>query len=241
MTVLKVENLTKHFGGLTAVNGVNFEVREEEILGLIGPNGAGKTTVFNLISGLFPPSEGKILLGDRDVTRLKSYRRSLLGVGRTFQVVRTFTDMTVLENVMVPASVREDNPAEARESSLEILDKVGLHEQAHSSTHGLTLSQRKRLEIARALATKPKILLLDEVLAGLNPSEVQAALPLVNQVREDGIAVLIIEHLMAALMSVSDRVLVLDQGKLIAEGTPEEVTRNPDVIKAYLGEEDISA
>ncbi|MEJ7815942.1 MAG: ABC transporter ATP-binding protein [Rubrobacter sp.] len=241
MTLLRIEDLTKSFGGVTAVDGVSFEVGEGEIVGLIGPNGAGKTTVFNLISGLFPPSNGHIHLGDEDITSLKPHRRSLLGVGRTFQVVRTFTDMTVLENVMVPASVRDRDPREARKASLEILERVSLRDRAFSSTRNLTLSQRKRLEVARALATKPKVLLLDEVLAGLNPAEVRDALPLVRQVRESGVTVLIIEHLMAALMSVSERVLVLDQGRLIASGTPDEVANDPGVINAYLGDEDASA
>jgi branched-chain amino acid transport system ATP-binding protein len=241
MTLLRVENLSKRFGGVMAVRDVSLEVGEGEIVGLIGPNGAGKTTVFNLISGLFPPNTGRIYLSGEDITRRKSYNRSRLGLGRTFQVVRPFLDMTVLENVMVPASVREHDPQEARSISLEILEKVGLRDQASSGPQNLTLSQRKRLEVARALATGPKVLLLDEVLAGLNPQEVRAALPLIRQIREEGVAVLMIEHLMDALMSVSDRVLVLDQGRLIASGTPQEVTNNPEVIKAYLGEEDISA
>lgn len=238
---MRIEDLTKTFGGLTAVDGVSFEVEEGEIVGLIGPNGAGKTTIFNLISGLFPPSKGHIYLAGMDISRLKPHRRSLLGVGRTFQVVRTFTDMTVLENVLVPASVRDRDPDVARKASLEILEKVGLRDRSFASTADLTLSQRKRLEVARALATKPKVLLLDEVLAGLNPAEVKSVLPLVNQIRESGVSVLIIEHLMAALMSVSERVLVLEQGKLIASGTPDEVASDPDVIKAYLGDEAESA
>lgn len=241
MTLLQVESLTQRFGGVVAVKEVNFEVQEGEIVGLIGPNGAGKTTVFNLISGLFPPTEGRIHLAGQDITGEKSHHRSLLGIGRTFQVVRTFTDMTVLENVMVPTSVRHHDPEEASSLSLEILERVGLDKQAYSSPIGLTLSQRKRLEVARALATEPKILLLDEVLAGLNTPEVKKALPLINQIREGGVTVLIIEHLMAALMSVSDRVLVLDQGELIASGTPKEVSNNPEVIKAYLGDEEASA
>lgn len=241
MTLLQVESLTQRFGGVVAVKEVDFEVQEGEIVGLIGPNGAGKTTVFNLISGMFPPTEGRIHLAGQDITGEKSHRRSLLGIGRTFQVVRTFTDMTVLENVMVPTSVRHHDLEEARSLSLEILERVELDKQAYSSPVGLTLSQRKRLEVARALATEPKILLLDEVLAGLNTPEVKKSLPLINQIREDGVTVLIIEHQMAALMSVSDRVLVLDQGELIASGTPQEVSNDPEVIKAYLGDEEASA
>ena len=241
MSVLRIENLAKSFGGVTAVDGVSFEVGEGEIVGLIGPNGAGKTTVFNLISGIFPPSRGRIYLADMDVTSLPAHRRSLLGVGRTFQVVRTFTEMTVLENVMVPALARDHDLREARDASLEILERVGLRDQAFSSTHNLTLAQLKRLEVARALAAKPKVLLLDEVLAGLNPAELRQALPLIPQIREDGVSVLVIEHLMTALMSVSERVLVLDQGELIASGTPDEVANDSKVIKAYLGDEAASA
>lgn len=241
MSVLRIENLAKSFGGVTAVDGVSFEVGEGEIVGLIGPNGAGKTTVFNLISGIFPPSRGRIYLADTDITSLPAHRRSLLGVGRTFQVVRTFTEMTVLENVIVPALARDHDLREAREASLEILERVGLRDQAFSSTHNLTLAQRKRLEVARALAAKPKVLLLDEVLAGLNPAELRQALPLIPQIREDGVSVLVIEHLMTALMSVSERVLVLDQGELIASGTPDEVANDSKVIKAYLGDEAASA
>jgi len=241
VSLMRVEGLTKSFGGVTAVEDVDFELAEGEIVGLIGPNGAGKTTIFNLISGLFPPSKGRVFLEDNNITSLKPHRRSRLGVGRTFQVVRTFTDMTVLENVMVPASVHEHDPSEAQKTSIEILERVGLRDSTFSSTSDLTLSQRKRLEVARALATRPKVLLLDEVLAGLNPTEVRNALPLISQIREDGISVLIIEHLMAALMSVSERVLVLDQGRLIASGTPDEVANDPEVIKAYLGDEIASA
>jgi branched-chain amino acid transport system ATP-binding protein len=241
VSVLRIENLAKSFGGVTAVDGVSFEVGEGEIVGLIGPNGAGKTTVFNLISGIFPPSRGRIYLADTDVTSLPAHRRSLLGVGRTFQVVRTFTEMTVLENVMVPALARDHDLREARDASLEILERVGLRDQAFSSTHNLTLAQLKRLEVARALAAKPKVLLLDEVLAGLNPAELRQALPLIPQIREDGVSVLVIEHLMTALMSVSERVLVLDQGELIASGTPDEVANDSKVIKAYLGDEAASA
>jgi branched-chain amino acid transport system ATP-binding protein len=241
VSVLRIEDLAKSFGGVTAVGGVSFEVGEGEIVGLIGPNGAGKTTVFNLISGIFPPSRGRIYLADTDITSLPAHRRSLLGVGRTFQVVRTFTEMTVLENVMVPALARDHDLREAREASLEILERVGLRDQAFSSTHNLTLAQLKRLEVARALAAKPKVLLLDEVLAGLNPAELRQALPLIPQIREDGVSVLVIEHLMTALMSVSERVLVLDQGELIASGTPDEVANDSKVIKAYLGDEAASA
>ncbi len=237
MTLLKVENLSKHFGGLMAVHRVSFEIREGEIVGLIGPNGAGKTTVFNLISGLLDPDEGRVFLRDHELTRLKPYRKSLLGIGRTFQIVRPFDGMTVLENVMVPTLARHRDPSEARRLAMSVLEEVGLASEAFALPQNLTYASRKRLEVARARATQPRLLLLDEVLAGLNAMEVAEALPLLRQIREGGVTIFMIEHIMAALMSVSDRVLVLDQGELIAQGTPAEVTANPRVIKAYLGEE----
>ena len=237
MALLQIDGLAKHFGGLAAVADMSFEIREGEIVGLIGPNGAGKTTVFNLISGLLPPDRGHILLGGKDITPLKPYIKSLLGIGRTFQIVRPFENMTVLENVMVPILARLQDLTEARGVALTVLQQLGLSAQALSAPQSLTYAQRKRLEVARAMATKPKVLLLDEVLAGLNPMEAAEALPLIRQIRDNGVTIFIIEHVMAALMSISDRVLVMDQGRLIASGTPSEVTANPLVIKAYLGEE----
>ncbi len=237
MILLQSKGLTKHFGGLVAVSDMTFEIRQGEIVGLIGPNGAGKTTVFNLISGLLPPDRGQILLAGKDITPLKPHVKSLLGIGRTFQIVRPFENMTVVENVMVPILARYHDLAEARTVAFTTLQELGLSDQAFSPPQSLTYAQRKRLEMARALATKPKILLLDEVLAGLNPVEAAEALPLIRRIRDQGATIFIIEHVMAALMSVSDRVLVMDQGRLIASGTPAEVTANPQVIKAYLGEE----
>ncbi len=234
--LLQVKNLNKRFSGLLAVNDVSFEVREGEILGLIGPNGAGKTTLFNLISGVLPSDGGSISLDGSEISSLKSHRRSLAGIGRTFQIVRPF-EMSVLENVMVPLLARTKNLGRARGEALAIIEKMGLGTMAAAMPGSLTLAQRKRIEVARALATKPRLLLLDEVLAGLNPTEVAENLPLIRQVRDSGVTVLLIEHIMDAMMSVSERVMVMDQGTLIACGTPEEVTNEECVIKAYLGEE----
>ncbi|MFH2126552.1 MAG: ABC transporter ATP-binding protein [Pseudomonadota bacterium] len=234
--LLVVRDLTKNFGGLAAVSEVSFEVRRGEILGLIGPNGAGKTTLFNLISGLLVSNRGSIKLEGEELTKLPPYKRSTMGVGRTFQVVRPF-DMTVLENVMVPIFAHYKTSREAKEKAFEILEMVRMDKLADKMPANLTLAQRKRIEVARALATKPKLLLLDEVLAGLNPTEVAENLPLIRQVRDSGVTILFIEHLMDAMMAISERVLVMDQGALIACGTPDEVTSDQCVITAYLGEE----
>jgi branched-chain amino acid transport system ATP-binding protein len=237
MSLLRVRGLSKHFGGLAAVAEVSFEIAAGEILGLIGPNGAGKTTVFNLVSGTLPPTHGSVAFDEVDITRLPTFRRSRLGIGRTFQIVRPFDGMSVLENVMAPILARQRHLGPARREAVEVLERVGLIDVAEADPKSLTLARRKRLEVARALATRPRLLLLDEVLAGLNPVEVQEALPLIRSIRERGVTIFIIEHIMAALMSLSDRVLVMDQGALIATGTPAEVTANPRVLEAYLGEE----
>lgn len=238
MTFLQVEELTKHFGGLTAVKDVNFQIQEGEIVGLIGPNGAGKTTVFNLISGLYAPDRGRIHLAGQDITHLKPHLKSLLGIGRTFQIVRPFDGMTVLENVMVAILARDRKHRNPANAAMEVLEKVGLSALAQSKPQSITFAQRKRLEIGRAMGTKPRLLLLDEVLAGLNPMEVEESLPLIGEIRGSGVTVFMIEHVMAALMSVSERVLVMDEAELIASGTPNEVTANQRVIEAYLGEDE---
>lgn len=237
MALLEIKQLTKRFGGLVAVNNMNFDVTEGEIVGLIGPNGAGKTTVFNLISGIIPATEGNIVLNGQELNRMPAHRRSLAGIGRTFQVVRPF-EMTVLENVMVPALTRTKNPNRARKKATRVLEMMGLADLADAEPGNLTLAQCKRIEVTRAMATEPKLLLLDEVLAGLNPTEVAENLPLIRQVRDSGVTIIFIEHLMDAMMSVSERMLVMDQGSLIASGTPAEVTNDQCVIKAYLGEEE---
>jgi branched-chain amino acid transport system ATP-binding protein len=236
MPLLQVKNLTKRFGGLKAVNNVSFDIQSDEIVGLIGANGAGKTTLFNLISGILHPEDGDIILDGRPLNQLSAPRRSLAGLGRTFQIVRPFT-MTVLENVMVPLLARDPHMGKAREEGMKVLALMRLEHIADAQPDSLTLAQRKRIEVARALATRPKLLMLDEVLAGLNPTEISENLPIIRQVHEQGVTIFIIEHLMDALMAVSQRVLVMDQGVLIASGTPQEVTSNECVIKAYLGEE----
>jgi branched-chain amino acid transport system ATP-binding protein len=236
MPLLELKQVSKSFGGLMAVRAVSFSVHEGEIVGLIGPNGAGKTTLFNLISGIYRPEEGSIDFAGEDITTLPSYKRSRTGIGRTFQVVRPF-EMTVLENIMVPVLTYTKSMSRAEEKAREVMEMMGLAHLAHAVPGSLTLAQRKRIEVARALATGPKLLLLDEVLAGLNPTEVAESLPLIRRLRDNGRTILIIEHVMDALMAVSERVLVMDQGALICSGTPEEVTSDACVIKAYLGEE----
>jgi branched-chain amino acid transport system ATP-binding protein len=237
MALLQVKNLTKRFGGLVAVRDLSFDVNAGEIVGLIGPNGAGKTTVFNLISGIHTADKGTVTLDGREISRLPAHRRSLAGIGRTFQVVRPF-EMTVLENVMVPALARDKRPAQARKTALAALEMMSIAALADALPGSLTLAQRKRIEVARALATQPKVLLLDEVLAGLNPTEVAENLPIIRQVRDQGVTIIFIEHLMDAVMKVSERVLVMEQGALICSGSPAQVTSDACVIKAYLGEED---
>jgi branched-chain amino acid transport system ATP-binding protein len=241
MTLFRVESLTKRFGGLIAVNDLSFQITEKEIVGLIGPNGAGKTTVFNLISGILNPDHGRLYINGQDITGVKPYLRSLMGIGRTFQIVRPFDGMTLLENVMVPLLARNRDPRQAERTAMEVLKQAGLSSLAQANPQNITFAQRKKLEIARALAAKPRFLLLDEVLAGLNPVEVGESLPFIRRIRDSGVTVFMIEHVMAALMTVSERVLVMDEGKLIASGTPDEVTANPRVVEAYLGEEEASS
>lgn len=237
MSLLKVQGVSKSFGGLCAVQRVSFDLAEGEMLGLIGPNGAGKTTLFHMVSGFLPPDEGTIALAGEPLTGLRPHDICLRGLVRTFQVARPFLRLSVLENVMVGALERVEHRREAVAIAEEILRFTGLAEKADNPGHSLTLPDRKRLELARALATGPRALLLDEVMAGLNPTETGRLIDLIRAVQAQGVTVLLIEHVMKAVMSLSQRVLVLSYGELIAEGRPEEVVRDRKVIEAYLGED----
>ena len=239
MRILEGERVTKYFGGLTAVYNVDFDINQGEIVGLIGPNGAGKTTLFNLISGALPATAGEIRYKDRKITSLKPNQICKRGIARTFQLIKLFGKMTVFENVLLGSlfGKSEDiNESDAKRESLELLEFVGLSEVRATPAKELTLANQKRLEVARGLATKPELFLLDEVMAGLNPAEVAQAMELVTMIRDKGITVFMIEHVMKAIMSVCDRIMVLNHGVKIAEGTPEEITTNKKVIEVYLGE-----
>lgn len=236
--LLQLERVAKSFKGLMALNFVTMDIIEGEILGLIGPNGAGKTTLFNLIAGVYHPSRGKISFDGKDITKTAPHQRCWMGIARTFQLVRPFPQLTVLENVSVGRvyghdSVRSRVQAESEAET--ILEKVGLAGRASMKAHSLTLVDRKRLELARALATKPRLLLLDELLAGLNPSEVLASMNLIREIRDTGITIIMVEHLIKAVFGVADRIVVLNAGDMIAEGTPKMIAENQAVITAYLG------
>jgi branched-chain amino acid transport system ATP-binding protein len=234
--LLNVSGLCKHFGGLSANEDVSFTVGRGEIIGLIGPNGAGKTTLFNCLAGFYAPSAGSIEFDGELLTHLTPERAAKRGIARTFQIVRTFASMTACENVMVGAMIRSKRVAEARSLATDTLAFVGLSERATAIAGTMTVAEQRRLEVARALATGPKLLLLDEVMAGLNPTEVREAVDLVLRIRDRDIACVIVEHVMEAIMPIAHRIVVLDAGRKIADGPPDVIARDPAVLAAYLGD-----
>ncbi len=241
--ILQVNNVTKQFGGLTAVKNVTFDLPPGQILGLIGPNGAGKTTLFNCINGVYTPTRGKVSFRGEDITGAPTYRAARLGLARTHQIVRPLNELTVRENVIVGACYGREGLglAKAEHVADEVLAFVGLAARANLLAGSLNVAQKKRLEMARALAARPYLLLLDEVLAGLNTAEVSGMIATIRQIREQGVTIIMIEHIMHAVMNLSDRIIVLNYGEMIAAGTPEQVSQNPQVIEAYLGDPELAA
>jgi len=232
---LVVKDLCKRFGGLRAVQDVSFSVRENQTLALIGPNGAGKTTAFNLIMGFHRPDAGSVSAFGREMIGRRPHDVCAHGLARTFQVAKPFGGMTVLDNVMTGAFLRDRSPEAARKKAREAIDFVGLSSRENTAARDLTTIDQRRLEMARALATQPRLLLLDEVMAGLNPAEVDQAVALVGKLSSRGLTIVIVEHLMRAIMAVAKHIVVLDHGQKIAEGSPREIVENPEVIRAYLG------
>ena len=238
--VLRAENLSKSFGGLRATDDVSLQLNEREILGMIGPNGAGKTTVFNLLSGFLSPDKGSVTLRDKDDNWVSCSTPDAFahkGLGRTFQTAKPFTGLTVLENIMLGAFINTRDPEQARQIALSVAEQTDLLKSLNTEARSLTVGGMKRLEIARALATQPRILLLDEVMAGLNPTDIQKAIEMIRRIRDSGVSVLLIEHMMQATMALSDRIIVLNEGAVLVTGSPKEVVENPAVIEAYLGKE----
>ncbi len=233
---LAVRGVTKRFGGLVAVNDATLDVAEGSITGLIGPNGAGKTTLFAVIAGFEKPTAGLVLLEGEDITGRRPHDLARMGLARTFQIVQPFAGLSVRENIAVGAFLREAKRSAALDAAEQVAERVGLADQLDKPAAALTVAGRKRLEVARALATRPKLLLLDEVLAGLNPSEIRDIVPVVRAIRDGGVTVLMIEHVMQAVMNLCDRVHVLAQGRIICSGTPAEVVAAPAVVEAYLGQ-----
>ena len=236
MALLELDNVTKRFGGLVANDGVSFNVQEGEIVGLIGPNGAGKTTLFNCIAGVYNPEGGAIRFQGKDITLHTPDQAAAEGIARTFQIVRIFKEMTVLDNVMVGSYLRTRGNAKARSHALEVLEFTGLLPKRNYLGSALTIADKKRLELSRALATRPRLLMLDEAMAGLNPSESQEAVSIIRAINGQGITVLMVEHIMEIIMPISKKIVVLDYGKKIEEDVPQKVARNPEVIRAYLGD-----
>jgi branched-chain amino acid transport system ATP-binding protein len=241
MVLLEVKDLIKNFGGLTALDHLSFHLEKGEILGIIGPNGAGKTTLFNVVTGFYRPDGGAIFFNGEDITGLKPHQIAKRGMARTFQITQPFPNLTVLENVKIGAYSRFKSSREATEKALRVLDTVGLYEQRKELAAVLPIGHRKSLELAKALATSPEILLLDEVVAGLNTMESNNMIATIKNLQQDGITVLLIEHVMKAIMSLSDRIVVIHYGEKISEGVPEEISKDHKVIEAYLGEEYVFA
>lgn len=237
MSFFEIQHLVKYFGGLAAVNDVSFDVKQGEIFGLIGPNGSGKTTMFNMISSYHLPTSGAVYFKDKEITGLKTFKICRLGIARTFQVVKPLGRMTVEDNVIAAAFSRVKSKRGARDVALETLEFCGLMHRKDVLAKSLSIGERKRLEITRAMATRPELLLLDETAAGLNPSEVDGAIELIKRIRENGTTIIIVEHIMKVIMTISDRIHAINFGQTIAEGTPGEVANNKKVIEAYLGEE----
>ena len=236
MSLLEIKGVSKRFGGLAALVDVSYFVEKGEILGLIGPNGAGKTTLFNAVNGYYPPTKGEVLFKGQKISHLKPHQICKLGIGRTFQVVRPLKRMTVLDNVIASSFLRAKDKDEAEAIATETLRFTGICEDRNVLSKGLPLGKRKKLEITRALATRPEMLLLDESFAGLNPFEQNELIDIIRKVKAKGITIMMIEHHMKVIMSLSDRIVVLNYGEKIAEGTPKEIGNNPLVIEAYLGE-----
>jgi branched-chain amino acid transport system ATP-binding protein len=232
---LVVRNLSKRFGGLRAVEDVSFSIRENETVALIGPNGAGKTTMFNLITGFYRPDSGSLTAFGQEIVGQRPHRICIHGLARTFQVAKPFGGMTVLNNVMTGAFLRDKRIDAAREKAREAIEFVGLSTKERTPARDLTTIDQRRLEMARALATQPRLLLLDEVMAGLNPAEIDQAVTLVGKLSKRGLTIVIVEHVMRAIMAVARHIVVLDHGRKIAEGNPREIVENPDVVRAYLG------